>query len=115
MAEALRLGASGFLLKDSPRASLTSAVRAAAAGEVLLDRSIVPAFVAAHVGRPAGPAAAKAVARMTSREQEVLRCVAQGLSNGEIAAALHISESTVKTHEEADRTVRPPVRWPRPD
>ncbi len=93
---ALRAGARGFLLKDSPRASLVSAVRSVAAGEVVLDASVTPPLVA---GLPGGAEAhAEAVARMTSREQDVLRCVARGLNNAEIASSLHISETTVKTH-----------------
>jgi DNA-binding NarL/FixJ family response regulator len=93
---ALRGGARGFLLKDSPRASLVSAVRSVMSGEVVLDAAVAPTLVAG-LPHPTG-AHADAVARMTAREQDVLRCVARGLNNAEIAATLHISETTVKTH-----------------
>jgi DNA-binding NarL/FixJ family response regulator len=95
---ALRAGASGFLLKDSPRGSLVTAVRSVAAGEYVLDEEVTGVLLA-RLGD--GRAAAKhtaAVARMTSRERDVLRCVARGLTNAEVAAELHVSETTVKTH-----------------
>lgn len=94
---ALRAGASGFLLKDSPRSSLVTAVRSVAAGEVVLDASVAGPLVAGLREETPGDHAA-AVARMTTRERDVLRCVARGLTNAETAAELHISETTVKTH-----------------
>jgi DNA-binding NarL/FixJ family response regulator len=95
---ALRAGASGFLLKDSPRRSLIAAVRAVAEGDILLDADVMRRLVVDHF--PAGPTSqARAVlARLTPRETEVLRAVAQGMSNAEIAASLGLGEATVKTH-----------------
>jgi DNA-binding NarL/FixJ family response regulator len=95
---ALRAGASGFLLKDAPRRSLIAAVRAVAEGDVLLDADVMRRLVADHL--PAGPTAeSRAVLdRLTPRETEVLRAVAQGMSNAEIAASLGLGEATVKTH-----------------
>lgn len=95
---ALREGASGFLLKDSPRSSLVAAVRSVVAGEVVLDSGVTGSLLAGLPTRGAGAAHAEAVALMTAREQDVLRCVARGMNNTEIAGTLHISETTVKTH-----------------
>ena len=95
---ALQVGASGFLLKDTPRASLIASVRAVAEGEVMLDSTVMTALVAAHLGPTHRRSHETEIARMTPRERDVLRCVANGLSNAEIASALHISETTVKTH-----------------
>ncbi len=94
---ALRAGAGGFLVKDSPRTTLVTAVRSVAAGGVVLDPSVSGQLLAT-LPPPPSYAHVDAVARMTSREQDVLRCVARGLNNAEIAASLHISETTVKTH-----------------
>jgi DNA-binding NarL/FixJ family response regulator len=95
---ALRAGASGFLLKDAPRRSLIAAVRAVAEGDVLLDADVMRRLVAEHL--PAGPTAeSRAVLeRLTPRETEVLRAVARGMSNAEIATSLGLGEATVKTH-----------------
>ena len=95
---ALRAGASGFLLKDAPRRSLIAAVRAVAEGDVLLAADVMRRLVADHL--PAGPTVeSRAVlARLTPREAEVLRAVAQGMSNAEIAASLGLGEATIKTH-----------------
>ena len=98
--EALRSGASGFLLKHAPATDLVAAVRVVAAGEALLapavTRRLIADFVAA---RPSGPAPRPSVLeRLTERETDVLVLVARGLSNTEIAAHLVLAEQTVKTH-----------------
>jgi DNA-binding NarL/FixJ family response regulator len=97
--EALRAGASGFLLKDSPRADLIAAVRAAAAGDALLAPSVTRRLIEAFARRPpeASPSPSQ-LASLTARERDVLLLLARGRSNSEIAAALFVSEATVKTH-----------------
>jgi DNA-binding NarL/FixJ family response regulator len=97
--EALRAGASGFLLKDSPRADLVAAVRAAAAGDALLAPSVTRRLIEAFAHRPpeATPSPS-AIASVTAREKDVLLLLARGRSNAEIAAALFVSEATIKTH-----------------
>jgi DNA-binding NarL/FixJ family response regulator len=96
--DALAAGASGFLLKDVPPEDLVRAIRVAAAGEALLaptvTRRLIEQFARA---RPAAPDAGRLEA-LTQREVEVLRLLARGLSNAEIAATLFLGESTVKTH-----------------
>ena len=96
---ALRAGASGFLLKDAPSEQLVSAVRSVAAGNALIDPVITKRLITRFAGaaRP-GPADPPQLATLTPRERDVLRLVAQGLSNAEIAAVLVVEESTVKTH-----------------
>lgn len=91
---ALRAGASGYLLKDTPRAALLAAIRAVAAGEVLLDSDLVQGLVS----RAARPVREPLLDRLTPRETEVLGAVARGLSNAEIARELFLGESTVKSH-----------------
>jgi DNA-binding NarL/FixJ family response regulator len=96
---ALRAGASGFLLKDVTPEELLAAIRVVAAGEALLapaaTRHLVDAFVSSpSLGRPD----ARLVGALTGREREVLRLVAQGLSNAEIAGRLVVSPATAKTH-----------------
>ncbi|HEU5082549.1 MAG TPA: response regulator transcription factor [Acidimicrobiales bacterium] len=98
--DALRAGASGFLLKDAPPDELVHAVRVVAAGEALLAPSVTRRLIE-EFGR-AAPAAATAddtrLHRLTEREREVLQLMARGLSNTEIAEALFLGEATVKTH-----------------
>jgi DNA-binding NarL/FixJ family response regulator len=97
--EALRAGASGFLLKDSEPEELLHAVRVVAAGEALLSpsvtRRLIENFVAA---RPHPSTRSTALNGLTDREREVLRLIALGMSNAEIAASLFIAEQTTKTH-----------------
>ena len=97
--EALRAGASGFLLKDVPADQLAHAIRVAAAGEALLAPSVTRRLIAAFA-RPAPPAAVPVpgLSDLTPREIEVLTLLAEGLSNAEIAARLFVGEATVKTH-----------------
>jgi DNA-binding NarL/FixJ family response regulator len=98
--DALRAGASGFLLKDVTAERLFDAVRVIAAGEALLapavTRRLISEFTRLRPARDAAPAAALGV--LTPRETEVLRLVAEGLSNPEVAQRLVVTEETVKTH-----------------
>jgi DNA-binding NarL/FixJ family response regulator len=97
--EALRAGASGFLLKDSPRHDLIAAVRAAAAGDALLAPSVTRRLIEAFARRaPETSPAPSRLASLTARERDVLLLLARGRSNAEIASALFVSEATVKTH-----------------
>ena len=97
--EALRAGASGFLLKDAPRADLIAAVRVAAAGDALLAPSVTRRLIEAFARRPATSAPPPSrLASLTPRERDILRLVARGYSNAEIAGELVVSEATVKTH-----------------
>ena len=95
--EALRAGASGFVLKDEPPEQLLSAVRTIAAGEALLSPTVTRRVIRrfATVRRQSPPAA---VADLTPRELEVFRLITRGLSNAEIGQELFISDTTVKTH-----------------
>jgi DNA-binding NarL/FixJ family response regulator/class 3 adenylate cyclase len=98
--KALRVGATGFLLKDTPSDRLLDAVRVAAAGEALIAPRITRRLIAdfARASRPAGDGVPPALEELTAREIEVLRLVAQGLSNSEIASELVLGENTIKTH-----------------
>ena len=97
--EALRAGASGFLLKDASARELADAVRLIAAGDALLAPGITRRLIAefARLGAPRGPSR-KRLDGLTERESEVLALVARGMSNSEIAAHLVVAEQTVKTH-----------------
>jgi DNA-binding NarL/FixJ family response regulator len=96
---ALKAGASGFLLKDASREQLTNAVRAVSAGDSLLAPAITRRLIEDFCRGPApGTAAETAAGRLTERELGVVRLVAQGLSNAEIATDLYLSEATVKSH-----------------
>jgi DNA-binding NarL/FixJ family response regulator len=106
--EALRAGASGFLLKDLPREDLIAAVRVVARGDALLAPSITKRLIREFASRPRPRAAgsggdgsaapADFLASLTAREREALELMARGLSNAEMAASLLVSEHTVKTH-----------------
>jgi DNA-binding NarL/FixJ family response regulator len=97
--EALRAGACGFLLKDAPADQMSSAVRAAAAGDALLAPAITRRLIEEFARRPATDASLAArLASLSSREREVLARLARGLSNSEIANDLEVGEATVKTH-----------------
>lgn len=97
--DALRAGASGFLLKDLPPEQLVAGVRIVAGGDSLLAPSVTRRLIEEYARNPAPPAASvQALKRLTERELEVLRLVARGMSNAELAAAIYVSETTVKTH-----------------
>jgi DNA-binding NarL/FixJ family response regulator len=97
--EALRAGASGFLLKDASAGELATAVRVVAAGDGLLAPGVTRRLIAefARMGAPRVPAGKK-LGELTERETEVLALVARGMTNAEIAAHLFVAEQTVKTH-----------------
>ncbi|MEU5398201.1 response regulator transcription factor [Streptomyces sp. NPDC005963] len=95
---ALRAGARGFLLKDTGPDLLAQAVRSASDGEALIAPSVTVRLLRTFADLPAGRPAAQPVSPVTAREEQVLLAVARGLTNTEIADALHISLSTVKTH-----------------
>jgi DNA-binding NarL/FixJ family response regulator len=96
--EALRAGASGFLLKNARPEDLMHAVRVVAAGDALLAPSVTRRVIAEYAQRPARPRDAGSIERLTEREAEVLRLLATGMSNAELAAHLFLGEGTIKTH-----------------
>jgi DNA-binding NarL/FixJ family response regulator len=96
--DALRAGASGFLLKDAPASQLAAGVRMVAAGDALLAPSITRRLIEEFAASPPAAAAPPGLDELTPRELEVFRLVAQGKSNADIAAELIIGETTVKTH-----------------
>lgn len=95
---ALRAGAAGFLLKDSPAEDLVRGVHAVAAGHALLDPGVTARVLSAYRAAPSATGPAADVEELSPRETEVLRLIGRGLSNGEIAETLVISEVTVKSH-----------------
>lgn len=96
--DALEAGADGFLLKRATPQDLIDGIRTVAAGEALVAPAITRRFLSEVARRRAAPAGWRLVTPLTDRETEVLRCLAQGLSNAEIAVALVIGHETVKTH-----------------
>jgi DNA-binding NarL/FixJ family response regulator len=96
--EALRIGASGFLVKDTEPVELIQAVRAVARGDALLSPGVTRRLVAEFATRAKDPGPASELDRLTDREREVVALVAEGLSNDEIAGRLIVSPATAKTH-----------------
>jgi DNA-binding NarL/FixJ family response regulator len=97
--DAMKPGASGFLLKNAPPAQLVAAVRATAAGEAQVAPAIVQRMVEEFVRRPPpGTTRPAALSELTERELDVLKLIARGLSNADIAGVLFLSEATVRTH-----------------
>ena len=96
--EALRSGASGFMLKDNPADQLITAIRVVAAGEALLAPQITRRLISEFARSRPSTARPEQLQILTDRETEVLKLVAHGLSNSEIASELHVAETTVRTH-----------------
>jgi DNA-binding NarL/FixJ family response regulator len=96
--DALRAGASGFVLENAPPEELVHAVRIVAAGEALLAPSVTRKVIEEYARRPAPRRGDVGLARLTQREVEVLRLLSTGKSNGELAAQLYVGEGTIKTH-----------------
>jgi DNA-binding NarL/FixJ family response regulator len=96
---ALRAGASGFLLKTTPPVELAAGIRAVHSGDLLFAPTITRRLVETYVQRPPNPTGTPAaLSHLTGRELDVLRGIAKGLSNAEIARELYLGEATVKTH-----------------
>jgi DNA-binding NarL/FixJ family response regulator len=96
--QALQVGASGFLLKDVPTSGLIDAIRAVHAGDMVLSPGVTRRVVERHLASTTGRAPRPRLDSLTPRELDVLRLVTDGATNLEVAATLHLSESTVKTH-----------------
>ncbi|GGP89104.1 response regulator [Streptosporangium pseudovulgare] len=98
--EALRLGAVGFLLKDTPPRELAAAVRTVASGQAMLSPTVIKRLIASFVDRAPSRAeiARDRLASLTAREEDVIRALARGLSNAEIGRELRLAEATVKAH-----------------
>jgi DNA-binding NarL/FixJ family response regulator len=96
--EAMRAGASGFMLKNSPPDQLAAAIRTVAAGEALLAPTVTRRLIEEFVRRPRVGSEASELSELTERELEVLKLIARALSNAEIAKLLIVSEATVRTH-----------------
>jgi DNA-binding NarL/FixJ family response regulator len=96
--EALRAGASGFLLKNAPSEELVHAVRVVAAGDALLAPSVTRKVIEGFIRRPAHRSNEVELRRLTERETEILQLLATGKSNSELAAHLFVGEGTIKTH-----------------
>lgn len=96
--EALRAGASGFLVKTTGPRELAEAVKASAAGRTVLGPTVLRRLVDSYVSAPPPRAPVAGLETLTARERDVLRAMARGLSNAEIAAEMYLAETTVKTH-----------------
>jgi DNA-binding NarL/FixJ family response regulator len=97
--DALKAGASGFLLKDAPADQLVAGIRVVAAGDALLAPAVTKRLIEEFARRPTPPPGGPAeLAELTAREREILTLIARGLTNSEIAGELVVGESTVKTH-----------------